>query len=94
MIEDYCNQTAVWKHVIDSNAYNEPVYGAPVSIKCRKEQKIRLVRNKNGEQVVSDTRLYTTFPVQIDDLIDERVVISVIEMSDLEGQAEGYEVVL
>lgn len=94
MMEDYCPDSVVWKHIVNSNAYNEPEYAEPMTIKCRKEQKVRLVRNKNGEQVVSDTRLYTVSPIEIDDLIDDRVVISVLTLKDLDGSIEGYEVML
>lgn len=94
MIEDYCNQSAVWKHISDSNEYNEPVYSEPVTIKCRKEQKFKLVKNKLGQEVVSDTKLTTVMPVQVDDLIDDRTVISVLSLVDFDGNTEGYEVML
>lgn len=94
MIADYCNQEATWKHKIGTNEYTEAEYAEPVNIKCRKEQKTRLILNPKGEQVLSDTRLYTVTPVKVDDLIDERIVISVLDLPDLEGNMEGYEVSL
>lgn len=107
-MEDYCNQTVIWKHITGSNEYSESVYADPLTIKCRKEQKIRLVRNKTGEQVTSDTRLYIPYPlrdaegwkliagysIEVDDLLDGRVVISILEQTDLDGKVEGYEVML
>jgi hypothetical protein len=94
MMEDYCPDSAVWKRVVNSSVYNDPEYAAPVVIECQKEEKIRLVRNKFGVQVVSDTTLRTVSHVEIDDLIDDRVVISVLTMKDLDGEIEGYEVML
>ncbi|MDP4092594.1 MAG: hypothetical protein Q8920_04465 [Bacillota bacterium] len=94
MIADYCNQYAVWKCKIGTNEYGEAEYAEPVSIKCRKEQKTRLILNSKGEQVLSDTRLYTVTPIKVDDLIDDRIVISVLDLPDLEGKIEGYEVSL
>lgn len=96
MIEDYCTEEAVWKHLTDTNEYNEPIYAASATIKCRIEQKIKLIKNKFGKEVVSDTKITTTskFPVQVDDLIDERTVISVLTIKDFDGKVEGYEVML
>lgn len=94
MIKDYCNQKATWKHVIDSNEYDETVYADPVSIDCLKEEKIRLVRNKQGVEVVSDTKITTPSPVEVDDLLDERTAISVLTIRDLDGNVDGYEVML
>jgi len=94
MIEDYCNQSVVWKHLTDSNEYSEPVYAEPITIKCRKEQKIKLIRNKFGKEVVSDTKITTTSPVQVDDLLDNITVISVLSLVDFDGKVEGYEVMI
>jgi hypothetical protein len=94
MMADYCNQSAVWKKAVGPNEYAETIYADPVGIPCRKEIKLRLVRDKNGNQVVSDTRLFTPEQIQVDDLIDDRVVISAQPSIDLDGNTDGYEVSL
>ncbi|CAL9607381.1 hypothetical protein SUDANB95_05517 [Actinosynnema sp. ALI-1.44] len=35
-----------------------PIYGAPVDVECFREDARRLVRDRTGEQVVSETTLY------------------------------------
>ncbi len=35
-----------------------PVYGAPVSVRCFREDSRKLVRNQLGEQVVSESQAY------------------------------------
>ena len=94
MIKDYCNQKAIWLHKTESNEFNEDSYAEPVTIDVRKVEKITLVRNKNGEQVVSNTIVYTPEAVQVDDLIDDLVVIAILSMPDLDGNVEGYKVAL
>jgi hypothetical protein len=40
------------------NGANGPVYGAPVTVKCFRDDKRRLVRGSNGSQVVSESTVY------------------------------------
>lgn len=93
MLVDYLNQEALWEYVTSTNEYNEKTYNNK-TIQCRKEDKIKLVRDKNGIQVVSNTTIYCKEPVQIDHKIDGRVVISIGTLTDLMGEIEGYEVYL
>jgi hypothetical protein len=39
---------------------NGDVYAAPVTVLCFADDARRLVRNANGEQIISETTLYTT----------------------------------
>ncbi len=94
MISDYCNQKAVWKHKTGNNEYNEAIYADPVSISVRKVEKVTLVRDKTGAQVVSSTTIYTTAAVKVDDVIDDLVVIAVLASPDLDGNVEVYKVAL
>lgn len=93
MISDYCNQSAIWKHITGHDKYTQPIY-SQTNILVRKEQKTRLVRNKSGVQVISNTTLFTNVTVKVDDLIDDMVVIAVSDMAGLNGSIEGYEVML
>ncbi len=93
MMMDYCNQSAVWKHIVGHDKFSQPTY-LETDIKVRKENKTRLVRNKNGIQVVSNTTVFTDADVKIDDLIDNTPVIAVSDMIGLGGKCEGYEVML
>jgi hypothetical protein len=94
MMADYCNQKAMWKHKTGNNEYNEATYADSVNIDVRKVEKITLVRNKSGVQVVSNTTVYTPTAVQVDDLIDDLVVITILSSPNLDGNIEGYKVAL
>lgn len=93
MLEDYCNQKAIWKSKTGVNDCNESTYEEK-EIDCRKEEKIKLVRDKTGKEVVSNTTVYTPEPICVDDMVDGRIVIGVGTMTDLDGVIEGYEVYL
>ena len=94
MIADYCNEKAQWKHLTGNDEYGDPVYAPPVTIDCRIERKHRLVRDRQGNQVVSDSRIYTPSPVKCDDVVNDRVVIADEDIKDLDGNVEGYVVYL
>lgn len=51
-----------------------PVYAPPVEVKCRAEYGNRLVRDKEGREVVSSARLY--FEPDIAISVDSRVTVS------------------
>lgn len=98
MISIYTNQTAFWKAEVSVNEYNEPTYADPVTIDCRFEYKRRMVRNKQGQEVISEATMFTRSPVIPDDLItfDSRdwVVISVAIEVRLDGTILFYEVMM
>lgn len=88
MISDYLNQTATWKRVTGLNEYGEPITTCQ-TIRVRWEGKRRLVRDKQGQEVVSEARFFCLDPVQPGDLIEfggkEWTVITVYEVPDLDG---------
>ncbi len=89
MIEDYLNQTAIWKKVTGLNEFGEPVTDE-IPIKIRWEGKRRLVRNNQGQEVVSEARFFCLEEVQPGDIIEyggkEWPVITVSEVPDLDGR--------
>ncbi|MDF2884739.1 MAG: hypothetical protein K0R54_5309 [Clostridiaceae bacterium] len=93
MIEDYFTDKKVWRHVTGTDDYNQPTYDDK-TIDCKFNQKIKLVRDKTGNQVVSQANVFCKDAVLIDDLIDGRVIISVLTLDGLDGIIEGYEVYL
>lgn len=95
MIADYLNQTAVWKKVNGTNEYGEPVT-TEQTIKVRWEGKRRLVRDTQGQQVVSEATVYCLEDVKPGDIMiwDGRdwSVIAVSEFPDLYGRISHREV--
>jgi len=95
MIQDYLNQTATWKRVVGQNMYGEPEFDEK-EIKVRWEGKRRLVRDKEGQEIVSEARVFCVEPVQPGDVLvyDEREwpVITVSVMPGLSGKEAHREV--
>ena len=93
LVSNYFNQTLVWKHVASINDYNEPTYTTS-TIKGRKEPGNNLVRNSQGQEVVSSAVIFTRAIIAVNDLIDGRLVISSEPMPLLNGNTLFYEVYL
>ncbi len=88
MITDYLNQTATWKTVTSVNEYNEPTFTS-ATIACRMEYKRQMVRDSQGQEVVSEATLYTLSAVKPGDVItyDSRdwSVLTVASEAQLDG---------
>lgn len=88
MIADYLNQAATWKRMTGQNEYGEPITESKV-IQVRWEGKRRLVRDNQGEEVVSEARFFCLEEVQPGDIVTygnrDWPVITVSEVLDLDG---------
>lgn len=95
MIQDYLNQIATWKRVVGQNMYGEPETEEK-EIKVCWEGKRRLVRDKEGREVVSEARVFCTEPIQPGDLLEyggmEWPVLAVSTIPDLNGKESHREV--
>ena len=87
----YLNQDVTWKEKTDQDFYNKPTYSSS-SIKARKEKKRRMVRDAQGEEVISETTVYTQSNIGLEDQIDGEQVINVSEWIDKGGDVVGNEV--
>jgi hypothetical protein len=94
MIDLYLNQNITLKIETSVNEYNEPVFTLS-TIKARFEYDRTMVKNKEGEEVVSEAKLFTLTPVKVDDVINydgkDYPIISVANMVNLEGELSHYE---
>ena len=97
MISNYLNQTATWKRVTSLNEFGEPVT-ASQTIAVRWEGKRRLVRDRQGQEVVSEARMYCVEAVQPGDVVEyegrEWPVLAVSETPGLDGTVLYREVAL
>ncbi|HHT47376.1 MAG TPA: hypothetical protein GX004_08880 [Firmicutes bacterium] len=99
MIRSYLNQEAMWHRATGKlNENAEPVYAAPKTISVRWEGKRRLVRSKDGREVVSEARVFCIEAVQTGDLLEYGgrawPVIAVFIVPGLNGGINHYEVAL
>jgi len=97
MVREYLNQTATLKTVIGLSGYGKPIT-EDKEIPCRFEMKRKLVRDRQGNEVVSEATMYCIEPVKPEDRVvyngQEYTVISVLEVVDLDGNIVYYEVAL
>ncbi|MGF9711719.1 hypothetical protein [Paenibacillus naphthalenovorans] len=96
MIDLYANQTVIWKKKLSVNDYNEPDYDSGSQIDCRLEYKRKMVRDTEGQEVLSESAVYTETAVKIGDVIIidgiDWNVISSNPQYDLFGEIVFYEV--
>jgi hypothetical protein len=95
MIRGYLNQTAQWKQMISEDGY-PPQPGLSVEIKVRWEDKRRLVRNLQGQEVISEARVFCIEPVKPGDVLEcdgrDWPVIAVGSVPSLNGKTVFREV--
>ena len=97
LISEYLNQSVTLKSKASVNAYNEATY-ASSTINARFEYKRRMIRNSDGEELMSLAQIFTTTQVKPDDVIvyesRDWQVVTVEDCVDLEGNVHHYEVSL
>lgn len=96
MIELELNQTASWKQKTGVNAYGESIFADLVTISVRWEGGLKLVRNKDGKEVVSQATVFCLESVGVDDVLiyggRDHIVLNYAECPDLEGNINHREV--
>ncbi len=94
MLNAYLTQTATWKRLTGYGP-DGPIYAETV-IKVRWEGKRRLVRDRQGAEVVSEGRVYCVEAVRAGDVLTyggrDWPVISVSEVPTLDGRVLWREV--
>jgi|SRR5215467_1358151 len=63
---DWATQNVTIEPYSSSDPYGANLYGAPVSIPCVIEEKIRMIRDVNGQERMSTTTLYLISDAPID----------------------------
>lgn len=67
------------------NEYNEPIFDEEKEIKCRLIDRFKRIVNDKGEEVISDGIIQCYESIKVGDYIDNRKVIAVNSIVDLEG---------
>lgn len=96
MIGDYLIHSALWSQATAvMDGYGEPVR-TESTILCRWEDRIKLVRNRQGAEVVSEAKVFCAAAVKPGDLLTyggrEREVIAVSSSTSIGGDETFYEV--
>jgi len=93
LLDRYANQSLTWKHVTAINEYNEPTYSS-TTIKGRKETGFKMIRNSQGQESVSSAQVFTESAIEVNDLIDDKLVMAVDTQIKLDGAVGFREVYL
>ena len=93
MLDRYANQSLTWKHFTAIDAYNEATYSS-TTIKGRKETGFKLIRNSQGQETVSSAQVFTESAIEVNDLIDDKLVMAVDTQIKLDGGVGFREVYL
>lgn len=88
----YLNQNIVYKARIANvhNAYGEVTYGAPLTIKARRQRKLEAITGLGGDIYVSQFEYYVMQEVALDDKLDDRLVKLVEPYVSLGGKTLLY----
>lgn len=97
MLDDYANQSIVWKQKQSTNDFNDPVYSS-TTIMARFVYKRKMIRDRYGQEKISEAQCYTKSPVKPDDVLVfdniDWVVQEVTNTTDFGGKVEYYKVML
>jgi hypothetical protein len=87
MLSNYANQALSWEVKTGENDYSQPTFAAAVTIYGRKTVTNKIVRNKQGEEVLVTGTVLTESDVSEGDRIDGRTVMSSGPAVKLDGSA-------
>ena len=78
------------------DTYGDPVYLPSVTVKCRRERKLRDVLSQTGSTIRSETTYYfdSSVIINVGDLVDGKPIIDFEEYINGNGKLVGYEVVV
>jgi len=86
------HQTCVHKRRVEADYYGDSVFDEGVEIVCRREDGRRLVLDGNGREVMCGARYFLVDVVEPGDMLDGRVVVSVVKLVGVFGSVEGFDV--
>ena len=86
------NQSVVWKAVASTDDRDDPTYASPVTLSCRKVQRLKDLIGKDGEVTTATNQitLAANSTVAIGDLLDGREVVALVDMVTIQGQSVGH----
>ena len=93
-LKRYCNQAVTLERATGPDEWGASGYEPAVEIKARKEANRKMIRDAEGNTVVSNTTVYSTVEVRPNDKIDGSEVISAGEWIERDGTLCGWEAYL
>lgn len=95
MFNNFLREKAILKQKIGINEYGKPSH-VEKEIKCKIEEKIKVILAPSGEEVISTSRVYVNKneTINVGDLINDKKIITINTIKDYRGKIEGKEAFL
>jgi hypothetical protein len=90
VLSAYLNQTAQYQRRTGTDNRGQGVYGSASTVACRKQAKTQHILTATGSTVKTNHVYYLTDSVAEGDVLDGKVVITVIPWAGLGGEIIGY----
>lgn len=94
MLTAYLNQSCTLRHKNGTDARGQPVFGEPLNVPCRLEEKFQLIKKANGETVPVHHVCYLAADVSAGDSINGLTVEAVDKWTDYGGDTVGFKAVM
>jgi hypothetical protein len=87
--------TAEWTKMSSPDEYNEQGVEGVDTIACRKVYSSEVVVTENNEHKLSEVKVYVSQDVGLNDLIDGKPILKIVELKSLlNNQIYGYKLLL
>ena len=96
MFYDLLQEIGKLKKSTGIDEYAKVIYAtSEIDIDCRIEDKIKLVKNSKGNEVVSTTTVYTNYvDINLQDRINGREIVRISKIKEINGNVIGLGVYL
>ena len=94
MLNSYLNQTAVYRSKTGTSDRGQPIYGEPMNIPCRKQDKAQNVLMSTAQTVRTQHIYYCKNTVNEGDMLDDKIVTAVSVWRGLGGEILGFKAVM
>jgi len=95
MLSHLYRSTIVVKTISGVDFYNKPTISSTANVTCYIKEGIKVVKNKEGKEVVSSARIHTDVAIDDNSLIvlngQDREILFVATLRDLQGNIDHYE---
>lgn len=90
MLNTYLNQTASLCRSLGTDERGQTIYSAPVTVRCRRQNKISLSITAQNQTAVTRQVYYLEDEIKTGDLLDGYIITAVAAMNSLGGNSIGY----
>lgn len=94
MLSVYLNQTCELRRCTGSDMRGQPVYSAPITVPCRRQERTQNTISANEQTVNHQTIYYLSEHLSAGDTLDGHIVSAVYPMTAFDGSFSGCKAVI